>query len=70
MKWERRGTLEQLGRREKEGYVALMDGRDRKAKLAHKAIPASSSMPLSQWVGENPFIAQTTSSTSLSTPSS
>lgn len=70
MKWERKGILEQLGRKEKEGYVALMDGRDRKGSLAHKAIPASSSTQLSQWVGENPFIAQTTSSTSLLTRSS
>lgn len=48
MKWERKGILEQLGRKEKEGYVALMDGRDRKGSLAHKAIPASSSTQLSQ----------------------
>lgn len=68
-KWEKKGTLEQLGRKEKEGYVALMEGRDRKASLAHKAIPASSSMLHSQWVGENPFTAQTTSSMLFLTPS-
>lgn len=70
MKWDRKGTLEQLVRKEKEAYVAIMDGKDRKASLAHKAIPASSSMLLSRWVGENPFTAQTTSSTSLLTLSS
>lgn len=67
MKWEKKGTLEQLGRKERGGYVALMDGRARKASLAHRAIPASSSTLLSPWVGESPFIAQTTSSKSFLT---